>query len=112
PPPPPAHRPPPPRPNRFPAMPPPRHGQLRGLVSRAFTPRRVAELEPRIREIARTHLDRALAGRTGGTPHPAPTPDRAGPLAIGGNPGAAGRAARRPGGAAPPGRLVLHREEG
>jgi hypothetical protein len=31
----------------------PRHRRLRGLVSRAFTPRRVAELEPRIRAIAR-----------------------------------------------------------
>ena len=55
------------RTSSFIAMDPPRHGQLRGLVSRAFTPRRVAELEPRIREIARSHLDRALAGRTGGT---------------------------------------------
>jgi len=35
----------------------PRHRQLRGLVSRAFTPRRVAELEPRIRKIAGTLLD-------------------------------------------------------
>jgi cytochrome P450 len=38
----------------------PRHRQLRGLVSRAFTPRRVAELEPRIRKIAAELLD-ALA---------------------------------------------------
>ena len=35
----------------------PRHRQLRGLVSRAFTPRRVAELEPRIRKIAGELLD-------------------------------------------------------
>jgi cytochrome P450 len=35
----------------------PRHRQLRGLVSRAFTPRRVAELEPRIRKIAGVLLD-------------------------------------------------------
>jgi cytochrome P450 len=35
----------------------PRHTQLRALVSRAFTPRRVARLEPRIRAIARTLLD-------------------------------------------------------
>jgi cytochrome P450 len=38
----------------------PRHRQLRGLVSRAFTPRRVAQLEPRIRKIAGELLD-ALA---------------------------------------------------
>jgi cytochrome P450 len=35
----------------------PRHTQLRSLVSRAFTPRRIACLEPRIRAIARTLLD-------------------------------------------------------
>jgi len=40
----------------------PRHTQLRALVSRAFTPRRVARLEPRIRAIARTLLDN-LKGR-------------------------------------------------
>jgi len=40
----------------------PRHTQLRALVSRAFTPRRVARLEPRIREIARSLLD-GVAGR-------------------------------------------------
>ena len=38
-------------------MDPPRHTQLRTLVSRAFTPRRIAELEPRIREIARELID-------------------------------------------------------
>jgi cytochrome P450 len=32
---------------------PPDHTQLRGLVNRAFTPRMVAEMEPRVREIAR-----------------------------------------------------------
>ncbi|OLT12457.1 cytochrome [Actinomadura sp. CNU-125] len=45
----------------FVAMDPPRHTRMRGLVSRAFTARRVRELEPRIREIAREcvrpHLD-------------------------------------------------------
>ena len=35
----------------FLAMDPPQHGRMRGLVSRGFTPRRVAELEPRIREL-------------------------------------------------------------
>jgi len=35
----------------------PRHTQLRSLVSRAFTPRRIARLEPRVRAIARTLLD-------------------------------------------------------
>src|SRR3546814_944647 len=37
---------------------------MRGLVSRGFTPRRVVELEPRIRELARRHLDEALSAPT------------------------------------------------
>jgi cytochrome P450 len=41
----------------FLAMDPPRHTRMRALVSRGFTPRRVAELEERVREIARGHLD-------------------------------------------------------
>jgi cytochrome P450 len=36
----------------FLAMDPPRHTKMRGLVSRGFTPRRVAELEPKIRALA------------------------------------------------------------
>ncbi len=44
----------------FLAMDPPRHGRMRSLVSRGFTPRRVAELEPRIRELTRRHLEPAL----------------------------------------------------
>jgi len=36
---------------------PPRHGSHRQLVSRAFTPRRVAELEPRIRRLTVQLLD-------------------------------------------------------
>ena len=48
------------RTSSFIAMDPPRHGQMRGLVSRAFTPRRVERLEPEIRSLARSHLDRAL----------------------------------------------------
>src|SRR5690349_21664578 len=39
-------------------MDPPRHTELRALVSRAFTPKRMADLEPRIREVARELLDR------------------------------------------------------
>jgi len=42
----------------FLAMDPPRHTRMRGLVSRAFTPRRIADLEPRVRELTRQHLDR------------------------------------------------------
>ena len=44
----------------FVAMDPPRHTRMRGLISRAFTPRRVAALEPRIREIGGRYLDAAL----------------------------------------------------
>ena len=50
------------------AMDPPRHAKFRALVSRAFTGRRVDLLEPRIREIARAHAERAVerAAATGG----------------------------------------------
>jgi len=48
----------------FLAMDPPRHTRMRALVSRGFTPRRIADLEPRIREVARQHIDRFIdAGR-------------------------------------------------
>jgi cytochrome P450 len=40
-------------------MDPPRHTELRGLISRAFTSRSIAALEPRIREVSRSLLDRA-----------------------------------------------------
>jgi cytochrome P450 len=40
---------------------PPVHTKLRRLISRDFTPKRIRELEPRIREVARTILDRASA---------------------------------------------------
>jgi cytochrome P450 len=43
-------------------MDPPRQTRLRNLVSKAFTPRRIAALEPVIRELTRTYLDR-LVGR-------------------------------------------------
>jgi len=42
-------------------MDPPRHTALRALVSRAFTPRRVAGLEVRIREVARDLLEEIVA---------------------------------------------------
>ncbi len=45
----------------FLAMDPPRHDRLRSLVSRGFTPRRVAELEPQIRKLAVHYIDRFLA---------------------------------------------------
>ncbi len=39
---------------------PPDHARLRGIVNRAFTPRRIALLETRIREIASDALDKML----------------------------------------------------
>ncbi len=44
----------------FLAMDPPRHTRMRSLVSKAFTMRRVAELEPEIRALAVHYLDAAL----------------------------------------------------
>jgi cytochrome P450 len=44
-------------------MDPPKHRQLRGLVSKAFTPRFVADLEPRITAVANQLLD-DVAGRS------------------------------------------------
>ena len=44
----------------FLAMDPPRHTRMRTLVSRGFSPRRVAEMEDRVRALARRHLDAAL----------------------------------------------------
>ena len=41
----------------LPATDPPHHDQLRALVNRAFTPRRVAELEPRVVALTRELLD-------------------------------------------------------
>jgi cytochrome P450 len=41
---------------------PPVHGPMRSLVNRGFTPRRISELEARIRAIARASLD-ALGGK-------------------------------------------------
>jgi cytochrome P450 len=42
-------------------MDPPRHTKLRSIISRAFTPRSIAALEPRIRELARGLIEQALA---------------------------------------------------
>jgi cytochrome P450 len=47
----------------FLAMDPPRHDRLRALVSRGFTPRRVAELEPRVRAMAVRFLDACVEQR-------------------------------------------------
>ena len=44
----------------FLAMDDPGHLRLRTLVSKGFTPRRIRELEPRVVELAREHLDTAL----------------------------------------------------
>jgi cytochrome P450 len=41
---------------------PPRHGPLRNVVNRGFTPRRIAEWEPRIRALAEQHLDALRRG--------------------------------------------------
>ena len=48
----------------FLALDPPRHDRMRALVSRGFTPRRVAEMEDHIRALTREHLDAALDRRT------------------------------------------------
>jgi cytochrome P450 len=45
------------------AMDPPDHTRLRSLVNKAFTPRIVRRLEPRLREVAHELLDEALARR-------------------------------------------------
>jgi len=44
-------------------MDPPEHDRFRGLVSRVFTPRAVAALEPMVREVIRSFLDRSEDGR-------------------------------------------------
>src|SRR5207248_7112239 len=40
---------------------PPRHPQMRALISRAFTPRRITDLEPSVRDIAGRLLDDVVA---------------------------------------------------
>lgn len=49
----------------FLAMDPPRQTRLRSLVSRGFTPRRVGELEPRIRALTGHYFDAAFAAEGG-----------------------------------------------
>jgi cytochrome P450 len=44
----------------FLAMDPPRHTRMRTLVGKGFSPRRVAEMSQRIRQLARAHLEPAL----------------------------------------------------
>ncbi len=84
---------------------PPDHTRLRTLVSRAFTPRRIASLEDRIRELCAAFLDALGAGRA--------VRLRAGlrrPPAGDGDRLPARRAARGAGGGAPPHRRhVPHR---
>ncbi|MEN8185126.1 MAG: cytochrome P450, partial [Myxococcota bacterium] len=48
---------------------PPEHTRLRGLVSRAFTPRRIAELAPRIETLANQLVDDLLVGGEGDLIH-------------------------------------------
>jgi cytochrome P450 len=48
----------------FLAMDPPRHTRMRSIVGKSFTPRRVAEMEGRIRELAVEHLTPALEAGT------------------------------------------------
>jgi cytochrome P450 len=48
----------------FLAMDPPRHTRMRSIVGKSFTPRRVAEMEARIRALALTHLAPALEAGT------------------------------------------------
>ena len=47
------------------AIDPPVHGPMRNVVNRGFTPRRIAELEPRVRAIAREALDAVEAKGSG-----------------------------------------------
>ena len=44
----------------FLAMDPPRHGSMRTIISRGFTMRRIIDMEPRILELTREHLEPAL----------------------------------------------------
>ncbi|HVA05712.1 MAG TPA: cytochrome P450 [Acidimicrobiales bacterium] len=48
----------------FLAMDPPRHTRMRSIVGKSFTPRRVAEMEGRIRQMAIAHIETALESGT------------------------------------------------
>jgi len=48
----------------FLAMDPPRHTRMRSIAGKSFTPRRVAEMEVRIRELAVAHLEPALESKS------------------------------------------------
>lgn len=48
----------------FLAMDPPKHTRMRSLVQKGFTPRRVSELEPKIRKISVGHIGAALESDT------------------------------------------------
>ncbi|GAA2757725.1 cytochrome P450 [Actinopolymorpha rutila] len=61
----------------LPTMDPPEHHKLRKLVSRAFTPKVVADLEPRIADLTNDLLDRAEADRTADRAEADRTADRA-----------------------------------
>src|SRR5688572_20352570 len=39
---------------------PPQHSKLRSLIAKAFTPKSIASLEPRIRELSREFLDKVI----------------------------------------------------
>ena len=60
-------------------MDPPRHTALRALVSRAFTPGRVAQIEPFVRETARALLDGLAAAGACEAQHSSPPSSRAWP---------------------------------
>ena len=46
----------------FLAMDEPMHGRMRALVSRGFTAKRVLDLEPRVRQLTRNHMEPAIEG--------------------------------------------------
>jgi cytochrome P450 len=61
-------------------MDPPDHTRVRGLVSKAFTPRRIAALRPRVEAVLAELLDEVVAGASGGEVEFDLIPDVAEPL--------------------------------